>query len=239
MLEIKNMSVSYQNTLVLDGINLAFQPKTITGIIGPNGAGKSTLLKAMLGLVDYQGQALLDHEPLQKQLDTIAYVEQRSHVDMDFPITVRECVSLGLYPRLQRFCRVTKSQWQKVDDALALLNLSDYAQRQISQLSGGQFQRMLIARCLVQDADYIFLDEPFVGIDVLSEEIIVNLLKQLRQQGKTIVIVHHDLTKARDYFDHILLLNKTVVDFGSFKDVFTKQNLYQAYGALVSFEEVV
>ena len=196
MIEIQNLSVSYQGQLALDKANVTIKGPTITGIIGPNGAGKSTLIKGLLGIVDHQGQALLDGQPLDKELKRIAYVEQKINIDYNFPIKVKECVSLGLYPKIKLFQRLKTSDWDKVNQALKIVGLEDFAERQISQLSGGQFQRVLIARCLVQEADYIFLDEPFVGIDSVSEEIIMKTLRQLRKDGKTILIVHHDLSKV-------------------------------------------
>ena len=209
MIEIQNLSVSYQGQLALDKTNVTIKGPTITGIIGPNGAGKSTLIKGLLGIVDHQGQALLDGQPLDKELKRIAYVEQKINIDYNFPIKVKECVSLGLYPKIKLFQRLKTSDWDKVNQALKIVGLEDFAERQISQLSGGQFQRVLIARCLVQEADYIFLDEPFVGIDSVSEEIIMKTLRQLRKDGKTILIVHHDLSKVVAYFDQVLLLNKS------------------------------
>ena len=147
----------------------------------------------------------------------------------------KKCVSLGLYPSIPLFHTLKANHWQKVAEALEIVGLSDYADRQISQLSGGQFQRVLIARCLVQDADYILLDEPFVGIDSVSEEIIMNTLRELKKAGKTVLIVHHDLGKVAHYFDQVLLLNKELIAFGPTKETFTQANLKQAYGDRLFF----
>lgn len=231
MIEMKNISVSYQGQLALGPTSLTIKGPTITGIIGPNGAGKSTLIKGMLGIVESEGQTFLDRKPMKQELSKIAYVEQKIHIDYNFPIKVRECVSLGLYPKIKLFQRLKASDWEKVARALKIVGLEDFAERQISQLSGGQFQRVLIARCLVQEADYIFLDEPFVGIDSVSEEIIMKTLRQLRKAGKTILIVHHDLSKVVAYFDQVLLLNKKVVAFGSTESTFTKENMQKTYGS--------
>ena len=231
MIEMKNLSVSYQGQLALEATSLTIKGPTITGIIGPNGAGKSTLIKGMLGIVDSEGQTFLDRKPMKQELSKIAYVEQKIHIDYNFPIKVKECVSLGLYPKIKLFQRLKASDWEKVARALKIVGLEDFAERQISQLSGGQFQRVLIARCLVQEADYIFLDEPFVGIDSISEEIIMATLRQLRKAGKTILIVHHDLSKVVAYFDQVLLLNKKVVAFGSTESTFTKENMQKTYGS--------
>ena len=230
MINIQNLSVSYQGQLALDETSLNIEGPTITGIIGPNGAGKSTLLKGILGIVDHKGQAFLDDRPLQEELNKIAYVEQKINIDYNFPIKVKECVSLGLYPKIKLFQRLNSSDWDKVGQALKIVGLEDFAERQISQLSGGQFQRVLIARCLVQEADYIFLDEPFVGIDSVSEEIIMETLRRLKEDGKTILIVHHDLSKVTAYFDQVLLLHKKLIAFGPTESTFTRENMEQTYG---------
>ena len=235
MIRIENLSVSYKETLALKDISLVLQGPTITGIIGPNGAGKSTLLKGMLGIIPHEGHAFIEDKEMKKSLKKVAYVEQKIHIDYNFPIKVKECVSLGLYPSIPLFHTLKASHWKKVADALEIVGLSDYAERQISQLSGGQFQRVLIARCLVQDADYILLDEPFVGIDSVSEEIIMNTLRDLKKAGKTVLIVHHDLGKVAHYFDQVLLLNKELIALGPTKETFTQANLKQAYGDRLFF----
>ena len=235
MIRIENLSVSYKETLALKDISLVLQGPTITGILGPNGAGKSTLLKSMLGIIPHEGHAFIDDKEMKKALKKVAYVEQKIHIDYNFPIKVKECVSLGLYPSIPLFHTLKAKHWKKVADALEIVGLSDYAERQISQLSGGQFQRVLIARCLVQEADYIFLDEPFAGIDSISEEIIMNTLRDLKKAGKTVLIVHHDLGKVPHYFDQVLLLNKELIAFGPTKETFNQANLKQAYGDRLFF----
>ena len=235
MIRIENLSVSYKETLALKDISLVLQGPTITGIIGPNGAGKSTLLKGMLGIIPHEGHAFIDDKEMNKSLKKVAYVEQKIHIDYNFPIKVKECVSLGLYPSIPLFHTLKAKHWEKVAEALEIVGLSDYADRQISQLSGGQFQRVLIARCLVQDADYILLDEPFVGIDSVSEEIIMNTLRDLKKAGKAVLIVHHDLSKVPHYFDQVLLVNREVIAFGPTKETFTEPNLKEAYGNRLFF----
>ncbi|HEU6096253.1 TPA: metal ABC transporter ATP-binding protein [Streptococcus pneumoniae] len=235
MIRIENLSVSYKETLALKDISLVLYGPTITGIIGPNGAGKSTLLKGMLGIIPHQGQAFLDDKEVKKSLHRIAYVEQKINIDYNFPIKVKECVSLGLFPSIPLFRSLKAKHWKKVQEALEIVGLADYAERQISQLSGGQFQRVLIARCLVQEADYILLDEPFAGIDSVSEEIIMNTLRDLKKAGKTVLIVHHDLSKIPHYFDQVLLVNREVIAFGPTKETFTETNLKEAYGNQLFF----
>lgn len=163
-------------------------------------------------------------------MNHLSYVAQKAEIDFNFPITVRECVSLGLYSKTKFFKRLSKRDWSKVTKALALLGLNDLAHRQISQLSGGQFQRVLIARCLLQEADILLLDEPFVGIDSVSEDIIMNTLRELRKQGKLILIVHHDLSKVPHYFDQVVLLNRKLIASGPTNLVFNEANLRKTYG---------
>ena len=231
MIETQNLQVSYNNdVLALENVSLKIKGPTITGIIGPNGDGKSTLLKAILNIIDFGGKALINDNEAKKELSHVAYVEQKSDIDYTFPIKVRECVSLGTYAHLSLFQKVGKKQWEQVDEALEKVNLKEYGNRQISELSGGQFQRVLMARCLVQNADYIFLDEPFVGIDSVSEQIIMETLGTLKDQGKTILIVHHDLSKVRDYFDQLVILNKKILASGKTDEVFNQDNLRKAYG---------
>ncbi|WP_056967391.1 metal ABC transporter ATP-binding protein [Liquorilactobacillus sucicola] len=231
MIECKNVSVVYNNEVeALHHIDLAIKGPTITGIIGPNGSGKSTLLKAILGMAQFNGEINIDGVTSKKFLKKIAYVAQKSLIDLSFPITVKECVSLGILPSLGLFKRIKKADWKRVEKALDIVGLREQEQRQISALSGGQFQRVLIARCLVQNADYLFLDEPFVGVDMISEDIIIKILKNLRNEGKTILIVHHDLSKVKDYFDQLVMLNSKVIAAGATAEVFNMQNLKCAYG---------
>ena len=235
MIKIENLNVTYNQTPALSNINLEIKEPGITGIIGPNGAGKSTLIKAVLNIIPSTGIAKIDNKISKENLDNVAYVEQKINIDYNFPIKVRECVSLGLYSKIGIFKKLKKSDWQKVDGALKLVGLEKFSNRQISELSGGQFQRVLIARCLVQEAKYIFLDEPFVGIDSVSEEIIMDTLRNLRDKGHTILIVHHDLRKVHSYFDNVLLLNKKVIAYGNTKETFTRENLTNAYGTDLFF----
>ena len=235
MIEIENLTVTYKDTPALDNINVTLSKSKIIGIVGPNGAGKSTLIKAVLNIIPSKGIIKIDNKLSKDQLGSVAYVEQKINIDYNFPIKVRECVSLGIYPKIGLFKNLNKHDWQKVDGALKLVGLEEFSNRQISELSGGQFQRVLIARCLVQEAKYIFLDEPFIGIDSVSEEIIMNTLKKLRDNGHTILIVHHDLRKVHAYFDEVLLLNKKLISYGSTKETFTRENLTNTYGTDLFF----
>ena len=234
LITIKNIGVSYaMQPHVLKDCNATIEGPTITGIIGPNGAGKSTLLKAILGLIQSSGEILIDGEPTKKVLQKIAYVEQKSHIDFTFPITIRECVALGRTVKKKPLQRLTKEDWEKVDAAIEEVGLTDLASRQIGALSGGQFQRVLLARCMVQEAQYIFLDEPFVGIDMLSEKVIMTIIRKWKEEGKTILMVNHDLSKVKEYFDQVILVKHEIVASGKTEDVFIKKYLDDVYGGSV------
>ena len=234
LITIKNVGVSYaMQPQVLKDCNATIEGPTITGIIGPNGAGKSTLLKAILGLIQSSGEILIDGEPTKKVLQKIAYVEQKSHIDFTFPITIRECVALGRTVKKKPLQRLTKEDWEKVDAAIEEVGLTDLASRQIGALSGGQFQRVLLARCMVQEAQYIFLDEPFVGIDMLSEKVIMTIIRKWKEEGKTILMVNHDLSKVKEYFDQVILVKHAIVASGKTEDVFIKKYLDAVYGGSV------
>ena len=234
LITIKKVGVSYaMQPHVLKDCNATIEGPTITGIIGPNGAGKSTLLKAILGLIQSSGEILIDGEPVKKVLQKIAYVEQKSQIDFTFPITIRECVALGRTVKKKPLQRLTKEDWEKVDAAIEEVGLTDLASRQIGALSGGQFQRVLLARCMVQEAQYIFLDEPFVGIDMLSEKVIVTIIRKWKEEGKTILMVNHDLSKVKEYFDQVILVKHAIVASGKTEDVFIKKYLDDVYGGSV------
>ena len=234
LITIKNVGVSYaMQPHVLKDCNATIEGPTITGIIGPNGAGKSTLLKAILGLIQSSGEILIDGEPTKKVLQKIAYVEQKSQIDFTFPITIRECVALGRTVKKKPLQRLTKEDWEKVDAAIEEVGLTDLASRQIGALSGGQFQRVLLARCMVQEAQYIFLDEPFVGIDMLSEKVIMTIIRKWKEEGKTILMVNHDLSKVKEYFDQVILVKHAIVASGKTEDVFVTKYLDDVYGGSV------
>ena len=234
LITIKNVGVSYaMQPHVLKDCNATIEGPTITGIIGPNGAGKSTLLKAILGLIQSSGEILIDGEPAKKVLQKIAYVEQKSQIDFTFPITIRECVALGRTVKKKPLQRLTKEDWEKVDTAIEEVGLTDLASRQIGALSGGQFQRVLLARCMVQEAQYIFLDEPFVGIDMLSEKVIMTIIRKWKEEGKTILMVNHDLSKVKEYFDQVVLVKHSIVASGKTEDVFVTKYLDDVYGGSV------
>lgn len=237
IVKIKNVTKRFDDKLVLDNVSFEVYEGEIFGFIGPNGAGKSTLLKAMLNIIPHQGEVSINNEDINKKLVKIAYVEQKADIDFTFPIKVKECVSMGTYAGIKVFQRIKNAEWQRVSKALEKVDMEEYSNHQIGELSGGQFQRVLLARCLAQNADFIFLDEPFVGIDLISERIIMDTLKELKHQGKTVLIVHHDLSKVKKYFDNIILLNRNLIAHESVESVFNEVNLKKAYGDTIFIGE--
>jgi manganese/zinc/iron transport system ATP- binding protein len=230
-LVIDDLSVAYRDVAVLQDIDLAIPKGQLCAIIGPNGAGKSTLIKAALNLVPtVAGTVRIFGKPYAQQRHRVGYVPQRTSVDWDFPTTALDVVMMGAYGRLGWVKRPGRRERELAMHCLDQLGMADYADRQISQLSGGQQQRVFLARALIQDADLYFMDEPFAGVDALTEKAIVTLLQALRARGKTVVCVHHDLDSAPDYFDWLVLLNVRLIAAGPFISTFTYENLRKTYG---------
>lgn len=228
-INVSNLSANYHGIPVLKHVDFEVSKGKMIGIIGPNGAGKSTLIKAMLGLIKSSGEVLIGGKHPSKLSKQLAYLKQGSDYDLTFPILVKDVVMLGLYPSIGLLKRPSKKHKLLVENALGRVEMQDFANRQIAELSGGQWQRVLIARILVQDADVLFLDEPFTGIDVDSEAKIAGILQELRDAGKTILMIYHDLDSVVNYFDEIILVNKTVVAYGTTAQVFTDENLKNTY----------
>lgn len=230
-LQVNQLSVNYDKTPVLWDVSLDVPEGLLVGIIGPNGAGKTTFLKACLGLVTpIGGKVEFYGQRLSKVRQRVAYVPQRESVDWDFPITVEELVLMGRYGKLGLFRWPRRADRVAARRYLELVGMEQCAGRQISQLSGGQQQRVFIARALMQDADVYFMDEPFAGIDMASESAIMELLRKLRSQGKTVFVVHHDLNSVESYFDWVVVLNTRLVASGSVSDAFNAQTIGSAYG---------
>lgn len=234
---VNGLSVSYYGNQVVKDISFSFELGKLIGIVGPNGAGKSTLMKAILGLIPRDsGTITFLDQSLKSVRKKIAYVPQRSNIDWDFPILVRDTVLLGTYPKLGLIKRPSKKDREFATECLGMVGMEDFAHRQISELSGGQQQRVFLARALAQEADLFFLDEPFVGIDVASEEVIIKILKDLRNAGKTIFVVHHDLSKVETYFDDLILINKSLYGAGSVEKVFQMDRLKECYNMNIGLE---
>ncbi|WP_017471772.1 metal ABC transporter ATP-binding protein [Amphibacillus jilinensis] len=237
-LEITNIKVNYHKQTVLKNVSFNVPEGSLTGIVGPNGAGKSTLIKAVLELIPKRsGTVKVYDQALRQQKHLIGYVPQRSEVDWDFPTNARDVVLMGRYRKIGFFKRAKKRDIEIADQCLDKVGMLDFATRQISQLSGGQQQRVFLARALAQDASIYFMDEPFSGVDAATEKAIIHLMKEWKSEGKTVLVVHHDLQTVEEYFDRVLLLNKEPIQYGETQTVFTMDNLERTYGGKISFLE--
>ncbi len=234
-LHVEDLTVSYHGHPVLWDCDVDVPPGVMAAVIGPNGAGKSTLVKSVLGLVKpTAGHIRLFGRTYCTARREVGYVPQRSAVDWDFPTTALDVVTMGRYGHLGWLRRPGRRERELARDALDRVGMADFADRQISQLSGGQQQRVFLARALVQDARIYFLDEPMAGVDAPTERAIVDILKGLRDAGRTLVVVHHDLQTVRDYFDWLVILNVRVIAQGAVGDVYTAENLRRAYGGQIA-----
>jgi manganese/zinc/iron transport system ATP- binding protein len=239
-LEVSDLTVAYRNRPVLWDLDLDVPPGVLMAIIGPNGAGKTTLIKAVLGLIKpTAGRVLVFGKPIAQQNRLVGYVPQRTSVDWDFPTTVLDVVTMGSYRSLGWMRRPGKAQLDLAVESLEKVGMLEFADRQISQLSGGQHQRVFLARALVQQAEVYFMDEPFQGVDAATEKAIVVLLKEMRASGKTLVVVHHDLQTVSEYFDWVTMLNVRSICSGPVGEVFTEDNLRQAYGGRIAYLKAV
>lgn len=230
-IQIQGLSVSYGTKRALANVFLEMEAGHLYGVIGPNGAGKSTLFKAILGLVEpASGSVSVLGQAIEKVRREMVYLPQKSEVDWHFPATVMDITLMGRYPYKGIFERINRHDRQLAEAALDEVGMSDFRARQIGELSGGQQQRVFLARALCQNASIILLDEPFVGVDATTEEKIIQILKQLAADGKTILVVHHDLSTVPDYFDRVVLLNQVLVGFGDTAAVFNQENIARTYG---------
>lgn len=228
---VDHLTVYYDQHPVLWDLCFSIPQGHLVGIVGPNGAGKSTFIKACLGLLKTaSGKVTYWGEHLKTARPKIAYIPQRESVDWDFPITVNELVMMGRYGKSAFYNRNTRQDQIRVQETLELVGLAPFAKRQISQLSGGQQQRAFLARALVQDADLYFMDEPFSGVDLTTEKILTEQLLQIRQLGKTVFVVHHDLNSVKETFDWVLLLNLKLIACGPVSTTFTPHLLEQTFG---------
>jgi manganese/zinc/iron transport system ATP- binding protein len=230
-LSIHAMTVAYHRKPVLWDVDYDAPSNKLIAIVGPNGAGKSTLIKSSLGLIPRaSGQVEFWGESYKQARSRVGYVPQRESVDWDFPVSALDVVCMGRY-RMIGWCKpVSRKHKQAALDCLEQVGMRAFANRQISQLSGGQQQRVFLARALAQEADLYFMDEPFAGVDAATERAIVEVLRQLKTAGKTVIVVHHDLQTVRDYFDEVILLNMRVVASGPVDEVFNNDNLHKTYG---------
>ena len=234
-LAVHDLTVAYHRKPVIWDVDLDIPEGKLVGVVGPNGAGKSTLLKTCLDLIPRaSGEVGVYGKPYKEQRHLVGYVPQRESVDWDFPVSVLDLVAMGTYRHLGWFRRVGEKQKAAAMNALEQVGIAHLADRQISQLSGGQQQRTFLARALTQNAKLYFMDEPFAAVDAATEEAIVKILQQLNSEGKTCIVVHHDLATVARYFDWVVLLNMRVVASGPTEEVFTKTNLEKTYGGSLS-----
>ncbi len=230
-LHIRGLNVAYQKKPVLRDISFQIPEGKLIGIVGPNGAGKSTLIKAALGLIPrLSGEVSIFGSPYKEQRKKVGYVPQRESVDWDFPTSALDVVMMGRYGHLSWFKRPGEQERAIAMECLDKVGMASFASRQISQLSGGQQQRIFLARALAQDASLYFMDEPFVGVDAATEKAIITLLNDLKQEGKTVLVVHHDLSTVKEYFDWVMLLNVELIDIGPTDETFTREKLQKTYG---------
>lgn len=230
-LEIHDLTVSYDRKPVLYGVDLTMASGSLVGVVGPNGAGKTTLIKTIMGIVPANGGWVkIFGQPYSKAVTRVGYVPQRESVDWDFPVTVMDLVLMGRYGHAGLLRRVGKRDRAIARECLEKVNMASFADRQIGNLSGGQQQRVFLARALAQESDLYLMDEPFAGVDAATETAIVELLRELKNKGKTLVVVHHDLSTAREYFDQLILLNMRLVAYGPVEETFTSQLLQKTYG---------
>jgi ABC-type Mn2+/Zn2+ transport system ATPase subunit len=230
-IHIAGLSVSYERKRVLTSIYVDVNPGAVVGVIGPNGAGKSTLFKALLGLIDINaGTITINDKKITDQRTRVAYVPQREEVDWSFPATVMDVALMGRYPHKTILQRLNSEDRTLAMESLEDVGISELRNQQIGELSGGQQQRVFLARALCQQADIFLLDEPFVGVDITTEEKIIQILKRLASEGKTMMVVHHDLSSVEQYFDKVLLLNQRLIAYGDTPATFTQDNIAKTYG---------
>ena len=231
IISVKGISVSFDRKRVLSNIFLEIEAGKIYGVVGPNGAGKSTLFKAMLGLIELDnGSVTVEGKQIEEKRKEVVYVPQKNDVDWQFPATVYDIVLMGRYPHKKVFQRMNQQDEAIALNALEEVGMTAFRDRQIGELSGGQQQRVFLARALCQESDIFFLDEPFVGVDVTTEAKIIQILKKLASEGKTLLVVHHDLSTVNKYFDKVILLNQRLIAYGDTETVFNEANIALAYG---------
>ena len=230
-LSVERLTVAYNRKPVLWNVSYAAPAQSLIAIVGPNGAGKSTLLKASLGLIPkVSGEVRIFGQPVRKARRRIGYVPQRGSVDWEFPASALDVVTMGRYGRIGWCLPVTRRHREVARACLDKVGMVEFADRQIGQLSGGQQQRVFLARALAQEADLYIMDEPFAGVDAATERAMVDVLRELKRTGKTVICVHHDLHTVAEYFEELMLLNVRVIAAGPVEDTFNVENLRQTYG---------
>jgi ABC-type Mn2+/Zn2+ transport system ATPase subunit len=236
-IRVEHVTVDYNGNVALRDANLIVRDSSICALVGVNGSGKSTLFKSIMGfLTPTNGRVLIKGLPIrdaQKQ-GMVAYVPQAEEVDWNFPLSVWDVAMMGRYGFMNALRIPSANDKRIVTEALARVNMTKYAKRQIGELSGGQRKRAFLARALAQQATIMLMDEPFTGVDVTTQQAIINLLKQLRSEGHTILISTHDLATIETFADQVALINRTVVAYGATETVFTKENVAKVFGGMLT-----
>lgn len=230
VIEVQDLSVAYNDAPVIWKLNLSVKAGSRTAVVGPNGAGKSTLIKAIMQLVKpVSGRITVEGSIHKAALKNVAYVPQKGEVNWDFPATVFDVVLMGRYVHKGWIKRPSKKDREIAHKALETMKMVTFKDRQISELSGGQRQRVFLARAITHDADIYIMDEPLQGIDITTEQLIIETMKQLQSEGKTFLVVHHNLDTVPEYFDNVVILNKEIITTGTIDDVWTKEHIDAAY----------
>lgn len=241
VIDVEHLTVSYHAKPALLDVSVKISSDQLIGVIGPNGAGKSTFMKAILGFIKPDlGTVLINGKSAQKAKGEVAYVPQRGAVDWDFPITVKEVALMGRYQQIPWYSTPGKADLRAAYEALEMVRMQDFAERQIGELSGGQQQRVFMARALAQGSDILLLDEPFAGVDAATERAILDVLERAKQSGKTLVVVHHDLSTAAEYFDNLILIKQRMYAYGKPEVVLNEDLLSKVYeGRLRIFSDII
>ena len=237
-LEVQGLTASYDHEAVVRDVSFSVEPGDLVGIVGPNGAGKSTMIKAIVGAHSAdRGDVRVFGDRGKKAVRRITYVPQHETIDFDFPVTVYDVVKQGRYGHVGLIGRLSQDDRDAIDEALDFVGMQDYVDRQIGELSGGQRQRVFLARALAQRGDVYLLDEPFVGVDAATETAIVDVLRRLQEQGRAVMVVHHDLATVEEYFDKLLLMNVEVIAYGDVEQTFSAELLQETYGGQLTILE--
>ena len=241
VIEVDHLTVSYHARPALLDVSVKIEADQLVGVIGPNGAGKSTMIKAILGFVKPDvGTVRINGKDAQKAKGEVAYVPQRGAVDWDFPITVQEVALMGRYQQIPWYASPTTKDREAALEALEMVRMAEFAERQIGELSGGQQQRVFMARALAQGSDILLLDEPFAGVDAATERAILDVLERAKEAGKTLVVVHHDLSTAAEYFDKLILIKQRMYAYGTPQVVLNEELLSKVYeGRLKIFSDII
>jgi manganese/iron transport system ATP-binding protein/manganese/zinc/iron transport system ATP- binding protein len=240
-IEVEHLTISYHSKPALLDVSISIEKDQLVGVIGPNGAGKSTFIKAVLGFIKPDiGTVRINGLNVQRTKGRVAYVPQRGAVDWDFPVTVREVALMGRYQEIPWYSSPAKDDYEITEEALRMVRMQDFAGRQIGELSGGQQQRVFLARALAQGSDILLLDEPFAGVDAATERAILEVLERAKKAGKTLVVVHHDLSTAAEYFDKLILIKQRMYAYGTPEQVLNEELLSKIYeGRLRVFGNVL